>query len=135
MRSVTPLGILSLLEGQATYAQRREEMRAMAGALDRSERNNIASYLRKGSVVLAIMEYTTDIVDGKFGTSGGSGILTDGEYYWRGDAADYVEVYGVSPGEAFIRHVHERGGEPPSLSQDTILEIDDYLVSLRRRKQ
>jgi hypothetical protein len=88
--------------------------------------------MRKGSVVLAIMEHTIDIVDSRFQRPGGSGIFTDGEFYWRGDAPDYVEVYGVSPGQNFIDHVRERNGEPPTLTQDEILEIDDYFVATYR---
>ncbi|QNS08652.1 hypothetical protein IAG42_11245 [Streptomyces xanthii] len=84
--------------------------------------------------MLAIMEYTTDILEDRFGTSGGSGILTDGTYYWRGDAADYVETYGVSPGDAFIRHVDDRNGEPPPLTQDDVIDIDDYFMHLRRER-
>lgn len=107
-------------------------MLEQADALAPDERPLIASYMKRGSVVLAIMEHTTDIVEAQFGTPGGSGIFTDGDFYWRGDAAQYVEVYGVSPGRDFIQHVHERNGEPPVLSQDEIADIDDYFVARRR---
>ncbi|MFF4573776.1 hypothetical protein [Streptomyces sp. NPDC001410] len=134
MKPVRSLGILSLLEGQKTYARRRAEMLEQVDALAPDERPVIASYMKRGSVVLAIMEHTTDIVEAQFGTPGGSGIFTDGEFYWRGDAAHYVEVYGVSPGRDFIQHVQERNGEPPVLSQDEIADIDDYFVAMRRTK-
>ncbi|MEU2154697.1 hypothetical protein ABZ532_06700 [Streptomyces sp. NPDC019396] len=132
MKPVRPLGILSHLEGQQFYAHRKAEMIDQANSLSSEERHLIASYMRKGSVVLAIMEHTTDIVDSRFERPGGSGIFTDGEFYWRGDAADYVEAYGVSPGQNFIHHVHERNGEPPTLTLDEIIEIDDYFVAMRR---
>nr|WP_202514662.1 MULTISPECIES: hypothetical protein [unclassified Streptomyces] len=71
------------------------------------------------------MEYATDILLDRFGTSGGSRTLTDGTHYWRGGAADYVETYRVSPGETFVLHVDDRNGEPPSLTQDDVMDIDD----------
>lgn len=132
MKEVSPLGILSLLESQTAYALRRDDMLSQVNGLDKSDRKLVATYLRKGSVVLAIMEYTTDILNAKFGTSGGSGILTDGKYFWRGDAADYVETYGISPGEDFILHVYEQEGEPTPLTNAEIIEVDDFLSSLRR---
>ncbi|WP_330452698.1 MULTISPECIES: hypothetical protein [unclassified Streptomyces] len=134
MREVRSLGILSSLASQQEYARHKGEMAGQAGALRGEDRARVAAYLRRGHVVLAIMEYTTDILQGRFGTSGGSGILTDGTYYWRGDAADYVETYGVSPGDAFVRHVDGRNGEPPSLTQDDIMDVDDYFMYLRRER-
>ncbi|MFI1397563.1 hypothetical protein [Streptomyces sp. NPDC020681] len=132
MRPVSPVGILSVLAGQSAYAQHKAEMLDQVNCVPLDERLLIASYMRKGSVVLAIMEYTTDILGAKFGTSGGSGILTDGEFYWRGDAADYVEVYGVSPGPEFIQRVRDQNGEPLALTQDEIADIDDFFVAMRR---
>ncbi|MFI2211907.1 hypothetical protein [Streptomyces sp. NPDC020141] len=133
MREVQPLGILSVLESQPAYAERREEMSRQTGALGPDDRRRTAEYMRRGSVVLAIMEYTTDILGTEFGVPGGSGILTDGEFYWRGDAADYVEHYGVTPGDDFLRRVAERHGVPPALTLDEIIDVDDYLSAMRRR--
>jgi hypothetical protein len=132
MKQVKPIGILSLLESGRQYGSRADDMRRASGQLDSDMRRITASYLRKGSVVLAIMEYTTDILDPKFGTSGGSGILTDGEYYWRGDAAHYVERYGVGLDQEFLWRIIELDGEPPRLTADEIIEVDEYFQALRR---
>ncbi|MFE7131045.1 hypothetical protein ACFVIM_09320 [Streptomyces sp. NPDC057638] len=131
MREVKPVGILSILESQSRYSLRAEEMSTLVDQLDRDLRKIASAYLRKGSVVLAIMEYTTDILGSKFGTSGGSGLLTDGEYYWRGDAADYVEHYGIALDEDFLWRVLEQDGDPPVLTQEEIIEVDRYFMALR----
>ncbi|MCK8676528.1 MULTISPECIES: hypothetical protein [Streptomyces] len=119
------------MEGQEEYALRRSELLSKVNELDGEERQLIASYMRKGTIILAFMEYTTDIIAAKFGTSGGSGILSDGNYFWRGDAADYVEKYGISPGDEFLESVLDKEGTPPTLTKEEVLEIDDYFVFMR----
>jgi hypothetical protein len=73
------------------------------------------------------MEYTRDVIDDKFGVSGGSAILTDGAFYWRRDAAEYVDHYGIALLDAFL--VHGRGllWIPPVLTRERVLEIDQDL--------
>ncbi|MFE9662639.1 hypothetical protein [Streptomyces sp. NPDC005955] len=134
MREVQPPGILSSLASRQEYARHKDEIAGQTDALREEDRARVASYLRRGHVVLAILEYTTDILKDRFGTSGGSGILTDGTYYWRGGAADYVETYGASPGDAFVRHVDDGNGEPPPLTQDDVIDIDDYFMHLCREQ-
>ncbi|GAA1576687.1 hypothetical protein GCM10009804_36640 [Kribbella hippodromi] len=55
----------------------------------------MAGYLAGCPLFLAWMEYTTDLIGGRFGVSGGSAIASDGVYYWRLDAAEYVREYGI----------------------------------------
>lgn len=93
-------------------------------------RPKVASYLRGGSVVIALMEYTRDVLGGSFTVPGGSGVLTDGTYFWRRDAADYIEAYGIALDDVFVEHMEQAGWMVPELPHERFLEIDAYLYSL-----
>ncbi len=65
---------------------------------------------------------------GRFDVAGGSGILTDGAYYWRTDTADYVEHYWTGLPDEFLRHGRSLGWmAPPQLSHEDLLVTYDYL--------
>lgn len=130
---VVPLGIFGVIAGQREFEQIREDLRALAGAIPKSERAPISNYLRKGSSVIALMEYTRDVINGAFGVSGGSAIHTDGVYYWRLDAAEYVEHYGIGLPADFLERGRRLAWLAPSLTETDILAIDDYLVGHIRR--
>jgi len=91
----------------------------------------LLAYLQGGTVVFAIMERTRDVIRDSFGTDGGSGVLTDGEYYWRGDAADYVGTYGVAPSEQFLRQVRSKRWPGP-LSPERLAVVDAELYERRK---
>jgi hypothetical protein len=129
--AVHSLGILSIGETQSVFASRSEEIRGLVGEIPEAERASIARYLRGGAIVFAAMEHTRDILGSSFETAGGSGILTDGEYFWRGDAADYVEHYGVQLPEDFVAHARRLQWVPPDVPRDRLLEIDRFLMSQR----
>ena len=112
----------------------RDELIARSGKIPPEERAAVSEYLRSGAVIIALMEYTTDVIDGRFSSAGGSGIITDGEYYWRADAALYVEHYGIELTLEFMEHGSRLSWIPPGLTQDEVIEIDDYLVSQLRGK-
>jgi len=141
---------------QREFEQLREELLVLAGAIPREERSAIASYLRAGAIVFAFMEWTTDVVGafrkprldrkkvtgthildvvgGAFDTAGGSGICTDGFYYWRADAADYVEHYGIGLPEDFLRHGRSSGWiAPPTMTEEEVFPVHEYLVKHGRR--
>lgn len=80
-------------------------------------RDDIARYLRSCPMFLAWMEYTTDVIDDRFGVSGGSAVMSDGTYYWRLDAANYVETYGAALPDDFISHGNRQRWTPPDLSE------------------
>ncbi len=124
------LGILSLPEGQQQFATHRSELLYAAGALPAEYRELLADYLRSGTVILAIMEHTRDVIDNEFGVPGGSGIRSDGAYYWRGDASEYVRRYGVYLPERFVEHCRDSYWVARSLAQAEIKEIDQYLSQL-----
>ena len=124
---VTPLGLFGVLAPQREFEQLRGDLLALQGAIPKNERTLIARYLRAGAVVFAIMEYTRDVVGGAFGVSGGSAINTDGTYYWRVDAADYVEHYGIGLPDSFLRHGRALQWSAPVVSPEDVLLIDKYL--------
>ncbi|MEZ5192623.1 MAG: hypothetical protein R2734_08950 [Nocardioides sp.] len=97
-----------------------------------SLREQVAAYLRSGTVVLALMEHTRDVIDGSFGTPGGSGLLTDGTYYWRADAADYVEHHGVAVEEEALEWMERHAWQAPAVSPDALSRIDAELFERLR---
>ncbi|MEV6242410.1 hypothetical protein [Lentzea sp. NPDC051838] len=109
-----------------------ELLRPLVGELSSDLRGRVAEYLRGGTLVIALMEYTEDVLEGRFGVSGGSGVMTDGTYYWRCDAAEYVETYGIHLDQAIIDHMEQTGWRAPQLSPAEVLEIDDVLTRALR---
>jgi len=130
---VVALGVFGLLADQRELTLVRDDLRELSGCIPESERGAVASYLRAGRIVLAIMEYTRDVLDGRFGVSGGSAIQTDGVYYWRRDAADYVEHYGSNLPKDFLEQGRRLGWSLPPLTDARVLAIDDYLSQHIRR--
>jgi hypothetical protein len=124
---VAPLGIFGVIASQPEFEQLRDDLLALQGAIPENERPLIARYLRAGAIVAALMEYTRDVVGGAFGVSGGSAINTDGTYYWRVDAADYVEHYGIRLPDSFICHGRALQWLAPAVSPEDVLLIDKYL--------
>lgn len=129
MRSVIPLGVFGDGVLHSDTDEWRESLAALSGKIVPEDRPRIAHYLRNAPVILAFMSYTEDVLNGSFGVAGGSGVVSDGTHYWRRDAAEYVEHYGTNLPDDFLRHGENVGWEPPVLTQDEILEIDDFLVS------
>jgi len=107
-----------------------------AESLDRSSvmeaglRARVADYLAGCPVFLAWMEYTRDLIGDRFGVSGGSAIVSDGVYYWRLDAAEYVREYGIGVPEEALRHFDAIGWKPPVFSQEQYMAIYRSLDAL-----
>jgi hypothetical protein len=127
-RTLLPLGVFGRGWPSSESERVRRELLPLVGKLSEDECPLIARYLRAGTVVFALMEWTTDVigafpepklekfrpgfhileaVGGRFDVAGGSGILTDGTYYWRTDTADYVEHY--SPRTSCAADAHGDG--------------------------
>jgi hypothetical protein len=79
------------------------------------------------------MEYTTDVLEGAFGVSGGSAIMSDGVYYWRQDAVQYVSRYGIGVGEEAVAHMRSNDWTVPALSAQDVLDIDSRLYQMFHR--
>jgi hypothetical protein len=123
-RSVLGLGIFS-----STKALQKEQVEPLVGKLPEGARSGMTTYLQRGAIVFAAMEYTTDVLNQGFGVSGGSGILTDGNYCWRRDLADYVDAYGVELPHKLVELARSRHWVPPDLTEAEVLAIGRYLMS------
>lgn len=130
---VKPLGLFGP-GGDHPFDLSPETLRPLVGELDSDLRKKVARYLRGGVLVIALMEYTEDVLDGRFGVAGGSGVMTDGSYYWRCDAADYVETYGIGLEQSILDHMERAQWSAPPVSQAEALDVDDYLVRALRAR-
>lgn len=133
MTPVKPLGVFGP-RNRAEFELDRATLLAQ-GTLDVVTRERVAAYLRSGTLALALMEYTTDVIDGAFGVSGGSGILTDGTYYWRVDAADYVDLHGVALDDELLAWMELQGWRAPEVPAGELAAIDGYLYERLRSRQ
>jgi len=124
---VMSLGVLSLPEVGRLFRERRAELLSLAGAIDEADRPRLAVYLRGGTHIFAFMEWTRDVLGDAFHTPGGSGIRSDGTYYWRGDAADYVEHYGIALPAEFVEHARNLDWQAGPLSHERMIEVNDEL--------
>ncbi|MEU5182054.1 hypothetical protein AB0G49_18535 [Streptomyces longwoodensis] len=132
MTNVVPLGIFGRIASQSAFAQNAEELRRQAGVIPEEERGRIAEYLRSGTPVIALMGFSEDVLGEKFTRSGGTAIMSDGRFFWRLDAADYVEHYGVALPDEFLTHGAARQWTARPLTRDEVIEVDDRLGELRR---
>lgn len=129
--AVKPLGVFGPQFGQA-WELSAQWLGDLKDALDGDIRQRVARYLGAGTLIVPLMKYTTDVLGGVFGVSGGSGIVSDGSYYWRRDAAEYVLHYGIDVGAEAVTHMRSSNWIPPELSQKQVLEIDGYLARILR---
>ncbi|MGV9564993.1 hypothetical protein [Streptomyces sp. NPDC003480] len=132
MTNVVPLGTFGRIASQSAFAENADELRRRVGEIPEGEREKIAEYLRSGTPIIALMGFSEDILGNKFSRSGGTAIMSDGRFFWRLDAADYVEYYGIGLPEEFIAHGTARQWIAPTLSRDEVIEVDDRLGELRR---
>lgn len=107
-------------------------LESLRDVLSGEERVCVANYLRSGTVIIPLMEYTEDVLGGAFGVPGGSGVLSDGKFYWRGDAAEYVAAYGVDVGTIPLDHMRRQGWVAPELLPSEVAEIDSILYRMLR---
>jgi hypothetical protein len=126
-----PLGPFAILHLVEQPQRARRVLEALRDGLDDSP-ELVAAYLRSGTVLLAIMEQTSDLIEGRFSVAGGSGIVTDGTFFWRADTAEYVEHYLVSLPDAFIVHGRQAGWIPRVLDRQQIIEADRQVSDFYR---
>lgn len=129
---VRPLGVFGPL-GERPFTLDPAVLRPLVGGLAADTRQQVADYLRGGTIIGALMGHSVDVLDGRFSVAGGFALLTDGEWYWRQDAADYVEQYGIAPPDEFVWQCL-RLGTPPELGTDRTNDIDNYLYGLLGKK-
>jgi hypothetical protein len=118
-----PLGFFAVLSYTRAEERARRVLRSLQGGL-REDPRPIIPYLRSGRILLALMEQTDDLLDDEFSVPGGSGIMTDGVYFWRVDTADYVEHHRVALPSDFLEHGRRRDWHPPDISPEREAEAD-----------
>lgn len=123
---VRPLGPLSPTPG-TRFGLDPSKLRRRTGEIPPSLRSRVERYLRAGTIIFAFMEHTTDVLEGRFGVAGGSAVATDGRFYWRYEAADYVAHYGIGIDLSALKHMRSRDWQAPALSSAATLAIDSYL--------
>jgi hypothetical protein len=126
--TLQPIGLLSLPEARPQFWTRRKDLIAISNRLSSQEREGLVRFLRGGTLVLAFMEQTNDIIDNSFSVPGGSGIRSDGTYYWRQDAANYVERYGPALPDEFLRHCEACNWQARELTSDETIAVDAVLA-------
>lgn len=129
-----PLGVFGLT-GDDPWALDVDQLRLLRDAIDPPTRQLVSAYLLSATLVIPLMEYTTDALEGAFGVSGGSGIVSDGVYYWRRDAAEYVLHYGISVGLEPVTRMRSLAWRAPELDQDTVEFLDGRLFEILHRRQ
>ena len=120
-----PLGFFAV----SNWDDRERAKKVLEGLPKREDQElntKLSRYLREAPVVLAWMEYTSDLLGDSFGVSGGSAIVSDGTYFWRLDTAEYVESYGLELPEEFVDHARslEFRVPEPAFSVD---EMEQFL--------
>ncbi len=123
---VSPLGILGP-RGEHPFKLTKEQLLPLAGLLDEEMHRLASRYLRSGATIFPLMGYTEDVIGHRFGVSGGLAIASDGFYYWRRDAAEYIEHYGIGIPDNLIDHMRQANWEAVPLNTQQVTDIDTYL--------
>ncbi|URN14812.1 MULTISPECIES: hypothetical protein [Streptomyces] len=134
MRQVTPLGIFGRIADQSAFARLVKDLVEGSEGIPKGERAAIGAYLRDAPVILALMGYTEDVLEGRFAVTGGSAIHSDGTWFWRRDTAEYVETYGTGLPEDFLRAGRAAQWSTPRLTREEVQDIEDYFVWARRQR-
>ncbi|WP_152363792.1 hypothetical protein [Microlunatus speluncae] len=98
--------------------------------IDPDLKERVITYLSGCPLFLAWMEYTRDELGDRFGVAGGSAIASDGLYYWRLDAIDYLREYDIAVPPEAIGHFESRQWQPPEFDRPDYLAIYQKLEDL-----
>jgi len=97
-------------------------------------RGPVAGYLSACPSYLPWMEYTRDVIGDRFGVPGDAAIHSDGTYYWRADAVEYIREYGIPVPEDAIRLFESRNWQPPELSPEESKGVYLQIMAMFTRK-
>lgn len=123
-----PLGTLAPADLMAPWS---------ADHLDRSRelppdlRAKVIAYLEKCPLFFAWMGYSSDEIGGRFQVAGGTAIASDGTYFWRLDALDYIREYGIPVPDEAIAHFEAMAWTPPSFEKPEFMRIYRALEALQ----
>lgn len=124
---VRRLGVFGPTRYTRPYELARAALAPLVDGLAPELRPLVAQYLRSGTTVLSHLGYTADVLEYRFGVDGGSAVLSDGVYYWRRDAAEYVRTYGIALDPAVISHMRAHDFVAPALDAHTASAVDRFL--------
>lgn len=125
--SPSPLGVLAPVPGEVWPP---EDFSSHVNSIPDSLRDPVARYLDNCPIFLAWMGVSYDVIGEKFVVPGGVAISSDGEFYWRYDASEYVRVYGISPPEEAIKLMISRRWIPPQFDDDEFSRTFDVLMDM-----
>lgn len=131
--AVKPLGMFGVIVAQPEFALLRSELKSSVNVIPKHDRFQIAEYLRRGTIIFPIMEHTADVLGGAFEVAGGSGVLSDGVFYWRRDAAEYIEYYGIALPEEFLRLGNATQWVLRTLTPENARAVYEYMQEQRRK--
>lgn len=83
----------------------------------------MVDYLTSGHPILDLMEVTSDLIEGKFQSPGGSSVMTDGEYAWRVDLVEYVRHYRIDLPKEFVQWVESNSYQVPGVARQHLIDI------------
>lgn len=122
-----PLGTLAPSPGGAQWSAEQLDRSAQ---MPQDLRSLVTNYLTQCPVFLAWMGYARDEIGDRFGVSGGAAIASDGVYYWRLDALEYIKEYGIPIPREAVRHFEAQSWRPPELSRRDYIAIYEELAQL-----
>ena len=87
-------------------------------------------YLECSPIILPWMECTEDLIGRKFKVLGGSAVMSDGKYFWRHEAGEYLRHYPIRVHDEAIAHFRLRRLNPPEFTSAKIAELERVLTSM-----
>lgn len=122
-----PLGSLAPSPGGPPWSG---EQLDRSSVMPQELRARVTSYLSQCPIFLAWMQFTRDEIGDRFGVSGGSAIASDGVYYWRVDAVEYIKEYGIPVPDEAVRHFEARAWRAPEFDRQKYLAIYERLTEI-----
>lgn len=83
---------------------------------------DVVRYLRSGYELISMMDVNDDVFEPSRQFLGGSSVLTDGDWLWRHDFAEYVRLHRVAVPEELLSTIRERGYAVPELDESVLIE-------------
>ena len=125
MTELTPLVPLAGIPGRRWAAPPLSPDKYDPDTLER-----LIRYLESSPTILAWMGYTEDLIGGKFSVAGGSATMSDGKYFWRHEAGEYLRHYPIRVHDEAIAHFRLRRWDPPEFTSAEIAELERVLTSM-----
>lgn len=110
----------------------RRVLESLRGGLEANLRSAVSRYLRTASCVISMVKSSSDILNPRLVYERGNDFLSDGYYFWRRDAAEYIDNYRIGLDREAITHMQANGWRPPKLSETEVDEIEHFLWSKYR---